>query len=48
MIERNLFRELADGLDALNREREGHGLPRKIKITRFRFRKMRKTYGESC
>jgi hypothetical protein len=42
--ERNLFRELVDGLDELKREREAHGLTRKIKITRLRFRKMRKPY----
>lgn len=45
MSDRNLFNELVDGLDALKRDREAHGLPRKIKITRFRFRKMRKPYG---
>ncbi|HEX7892563.1 MAG TPA: hypothetical protein VF447_00135 [Terriglobales bacterium] len=45
MSERTLFNELVDGLDALRREREAHGLSRKIKITRLRFRKMRKPYG---
>lgn len=44
MSDRDLFRELADGLDALKREREAHGLSRKIKITRFHFRRMRKPF----
>lgn len=45
MSDRNLFGELVDGLDSLKLEREAHGLTRKVKITRFRFRKMRKRYG---
>jgi hypothetical protein len=44
MTGRSLFLELVEGLQELKRQREAHGLSRKIKITRFRFRKMRKVY----